>query len=105
MAITCPTTEAALQAGLLPAQERREGHFTKVSGRLNAFRRPALFLIPIRKNNLTALARLRSVHISSHSNLLVQKRACCVENERKVFNLAVLFALQARFCPQKLTRG
>ena len=53
MTTTCPTTEAALQAGLLPAQERREGHFTKVSGRLNAFRRPALFLIPIRKNKIT----------------------------------------------------
>ena len=34
MAAICPTTEAALQAGLLPAQERRKGHFAKVSGRL-----------------------------------------------------------------------
>ena len=31
MTTTCPTTEAALQAGLLPAQERREGRFAKVS--------------------------------------------------------------------------
>ena len=28
------TTEAVLQAGLLPAQERRKGHFAKVAGRL-----------------------------------------------------------------------
>ena len=42
MASTCPTTEAALQAGLLPAQERRKGHFAKVAGRLKkSFRRPA----------------------------------------------------------------
>ena len=34
MAPTRPTTEAALQAGRLPAQERREGRFAKVSGRL-----------------------------------------------------------------------
>ena len=41
MAATCPTTEAALQAGLLPAQERRKGHFAKVAGRLKkSFRRP-----------------------------------------------------------------
>ena len=37
MATTCPTTEAALQAGLLPAQERWEGCFAKVSGRLKKF--------------------------------------------------------------------
>ena len=38
---TCPTTEAALQAGLLPAQERRKGRFLKVAGRLKkSFRRP-----------------------------------------------------------------
>ena len=30
MATTCPTTEAALQAGLLPAQERRKGSFAKI---------------------------------------------------------------------------
>ena len=42
MVTTCPTTEAALQAGLLPAQERRKGHFAKVAGRLKkSFRRPA----------------------------------------------------------------
>ena len=41
MATICPTTEAALQAGLLPAQERRKGHFAKVAGRLEkSFRRP-----------------------------------------------------------------
>ena len=41
MAAICPTTEAALQAGLLPAQERRNGHFAKVAGRLEkSFRRP-----------------------------------------------------------------
>jgi hypothetical protein len=40
---------------------------------------------------------LGSVHISSRGNILAQKRACCVENARKVFNLAVLFALQPRF--------
>ena len=35
------TTEAVLQAGLLPAQERRKGHFAKVAGRLKkGFRRP-----------------------------------------------------------------
>jgi hypothetical protein len=48
---------------------------------------------------------LGSAHISSRSNLLAQKRACCVENARKVFNLAALFALQARFCAQNLTHG
>jgi hypothetical protein len=48
---------------------------------------------------------LWSVHISSRGNILAQKRACCVENARKVFNLAVLFALQPRFCAQNLTRG
>ena len=32
MAATCPTTEAALQTGLLPAQERRKGCFAKASG-------------------------------------------------------------------------
>ena len=31
MATTCPTTEAALQTGLLPAQERRKGCFAKAS--------------------------------------------------------------------------
>jgi hypothetical protein len=45
-------------------------------------------------------ARLGSAHNSSRGNLLAQKRACCVENARKVFNLAVLFALQPRFCAQ-----
>jgi hypothetical protein len=48
---------------------------------------------------------LGSVHNSSRGNILAQKRACCVENARKVFNLAVLFALQPRFCAQNLTRG
>jgi hypothetical protein len=48
---------------------------------------------------------LGAVHISSRGNILAQKRACCVENARKVFNLAVLFALQPRFCAQNLTRG
>ena len=31
MATTCPTTEAALQTGLLPTQERRKGRFAKAS--------------------------------------------------------------------------
>ena len=31
------TTEAVLQAGLLPAQERRKGHFAKVAGRQGHF--------------------------------------------------------------------
>jgi hypothetical protein len=48
---------------------------------------------------------LGSVHISSRGNILAQKRACRVENARKVSNLAALFALQARFCAQNLTRG
>ena len=48
---------------------------------------------------------LGSVHISSHGNLLAQKRACRVENARKVSNLAALFALQTRFCAQNLTHG
>ena len=38
MATTCPTTEAALQTGLLPAQERRAD---SISGRLNASASPA----------------------------------------------------------------
>ena len=32
MTTTCSTTEAALQAGLLPAQERRKGSFAKILG-------------------------------------------------------------------------
>jgi hypothetical protein len=48
---------------------------------------------------------LGSVHHSSRGNLLAQKRACRVENARKVSNLAALFALQARFCAQNLTHG
>jgi len=48
---------------------------------------------------------LGSVHNSSRGNLLAQKRACRVENARKVSNLAALFALQARFCAQNLTHG
>jgi hypothetical protein len=36
---------------------------------------------------------LGSVHNSSRGNLLTQKRACRVENARKVANLAALFAL------------
>ena len=51
MAPTRPATEAALQAGLLPAQERREGRFAKVSGRLKGFQTACL--IPIQKNKLT----------------------------------------------------
>ncbi len=43
MATTCPTTEAALQAGLLPAQERRKGHFAKVAGRLKEKFQTAFF--------------------------------------------------------------
>ena len=43
MAPTRSTTEAALQAGLLPAQERREGRFAKVSGRLKRIQ-TALFI-------------------------------------------------------------
>ena len=31
METTCPTTEAALQTGLLPTQERRKGRFAKAS--------------------------------------------------------------------------
>ena len=40
-----------------------------------------------------------------HAAMLAQKRVCCVENVRKVSNLAALCALQARFCAQNLTRG
>ncbi len=43
MATICPTTEAALQAGLLPAQERRKGHFAKVAGRLKEKFQTAFF--------------------------------------------------------------
>ena len=46
-----------------------------------------------------------SRYSESRNILLAQKRACCVENARKVSNLAALFALQARFCPQNLARG
>ena len=31
MVPTCPTTEAALQTGLLPTQEQRKGRFAKAS--------------------------------------------------------------------------
>ncbi len=48
---------------------------------------------------------LGSVHISSRGNVVAQKRACYVENARKLGHLAALFALQARFCAQNLTRG
>jgi hypothetical protein len=51
------------------------------------------------------IQRVGSVHNSSRGNLLAQKRACRVENARKVSNLAALFALQARFCAQNLTHG
>ena len=37
MAATCRTIEAALQTGLLPAQERRKRCFAKASGRLKSF--------------------------------------------------------------------
>ena len=48
MAATCPTTEAALQTGLLPAQERRKECFAKASGCIHfrpsekSFRRPEI---------------------------------------------------------------
>ncbi len=64
-----------------------------------------------RHNEVDGLHFARSAglpRVCSHSitwQVLAQKRAYCVENARKVFNLAVLFALQARFCPQNLTRG
>jgi hypothetical protein len=51
------------------------------------------------------ISSLGPVHISSRDNLFAQKRACCVENERKVSNFAALFALQTHFYPQNLTRG
>jgi hypothetical protein len=59
----------------------------------------------LKKQNGGLFSALGSVHISSRGNILAQKRACHVENARKVFNLAVLFALQPRFCAQNLTRG
>jgi hypothetical protein len=43
--------------------------------------------------NEKTCACLGSVHNSSRGNLLAQKRACRVENARKVSNLAALFAL------------
>jgi hypothetical protein len=48
---------------------------------------------------------LGAVHNSSRGNFLAQKRACRVENARKVSNLAALFALQTRFFAQNLTHG
>ena len=42
---------------------------------------------------------------SLRGNILAQKRACCVENVRKVFNLVALSVLQARLYPQNLTLG
>ena len=57
---------------------------------------------PPHKQNVGTLG---AVHISSRGNLLAQKRACRVENARKVSNLAALFALQTRFCTQNLTHG
>ena len=56
-------------------------------------------------SNLNTKPDLGSVHNSSRGNLLAQKRACRVENARKVANRAALFALQARFCAQNLTHG
>ena len=43
MGTTYPTAEAALQTGLLPAQERRKGHFAKVAGRLKEKFQTAFF--------------------------------------------------------------
>ena len=60
-------------------------------GRLKAFQ--AAFVHRYKINTpctKKAAGALGSVHISSRGNLLAQKRACCVENARKVSNLAVL---------------
>jgi hypothetical protein len=63
-------------------------------------------LLPASENVQYLIAEsIGSVHNSSRDNLLAQKRVCRVENARKVSNLAALFALQARFCAQNLTRG
>ena len=59
----------------------------------------------LRPSEKCRLHALGSVYHSLRGNLLAQKRACCVENARKVLNLAALFALQARFCAQNLTHG
>jgi hypothetical protein len=45
---------------------------------------------------------LGSVHNSSRGNLLAQKRACCVENARKVSNLASIFNAAGAFLSQKI---
>ena len=66
MATTCPTTEAALQAGLLPAQERRKGRFAKVSGRLKALKNVSdgllLCIQSLRISPLCRPARRRHPH-------------------------------------------
>ena len=46
---------------------------------------------------------LGSVHISSHGNLLAQKRACRVEKPRKVSKLAALFNAADAFSGAKYT--
>ena len=75
-------------------------------GRLKAFQ--AAFVHRYKINTpctKKAAGALGSVHISSRGNVVAQKRACYVENARKLGHLAALFALQARFCAQNLTRG
>ena len=57
MATTCPTTEAALQTGLLPAQERRKGCFAKASAFLIIVEWTNVYLIPIQKISLPNKSR------------------------------------------------
>ena len=56
MATTCPTTEAALQTGLLPTQERRKGRFAKASAFFYGGGRPDFLILHLL---LVLVGRLR----------------------------------------------
>jgi hypothetical protein len=63
---------------------------------------PLLLLISIRKNNLTALARLGSVHNSSASKILSAKAWLQGEKHSKVEHLASIFNAAGAFLSQNI---
>ena len=64
MVTTCPTTEAALQTGLLPTQERRKGRFAKASA-----------LVYIKANILPHLGRIQTTEGTEYGLFLELGRA------------------------------
>ena len=65
MVPTCPTTEAALQTGLLPTQERQKGRFAKAS---------ACELVGF-STNLPAVSLLYAFHYSGMQEKVIQNYA------------------------------